>query len=71
MAELNRIEVGFVGEQVITLKLEDESLTELRKRLPSGGWLTVASEDGEIDLDLDKVVFLRVTAGGHSIGFGG
>jgi hypothetical protein len=67
---LNRIEVGFIGNQVITLKLEDKQLTELRKKLSSGGWLTVETEDGEVDIDLDKVAFLRVAAGDHSVGFG-
>lgn len=68
--ELNRIEVGFIGNQVITLKLEEKQLTGLRKKLSSGGWLTVETEDGEVDIDLDKVAFLRVAAGDHSVGFG-
>lgn len=68
--ELNRIEVGFIGNQVITLKLEDKELGGLRKKLSSGGWLTVATEDGEVDIDLDKVAFLRVASGDHSVGFG-
>ena len=70
MSELNKVEVGFVGQQVISLRLGDDELTELRKKLADGGWLTVSTEDGEVDVDLGKVAFLRVTSGSHSVGFG-
>jgi len=70
MAETKRIEVGFVGQQVITLKLDEGALSDLRKKLSDGGWLTVDTEDGEVDVDLGKVAFVRVAAGDHSVGFG-
>jgi hypothetical protein len=69
-SELNRIEVGFIGNQVITLKLEEKQLAGLRKKLSSGGWVTVETEDGEVDLDLDKVAFLRIASSEHAVGFG-
>lgn len=67
---MSKVEVGFVGHQVITLKLDDKALKELRKKLADGGWHTVESEDDEVDLDLSKVAFVRVATGGHSVGFG-
>lgn len=70
MAEVKRIEVGFVGQQVITLKLDEGALSALRKKLSDGGWLTVETEDGEVDVDVGKVAFVRVAAGDHSVGFG-
>jgi hypothetical protein len=70
MNETNRIEVGFIGNQVISLKLDDESLTGLRNGLSDGGWMTVATEEGEVDIDLAKVAFLRIASGAHSVGFG-
>ena len=69
-SDINRIEVGFMGNQVITLRLDANQLTELRKQLKDGGWATVATEDGEVDIDLAKVAFVRVSAGSHSVGFG-
>jgi hypothetical protein len=69
MAELKRIEVGFIGNQVITLKLEDGQLKDLRKGLADGGWRTVTTEDGEVDIDLGKVAFVRVAGSGHGVGF--
>lgn len=71
MAETNRVEVGFIGQQVITLKIANDELTKLRKKLSEGGWLTVPTEDGEVDIDLTKVAFLRVASGAHSVGFSG
>lgn len=71
MAHMNRIEVGFVGHQVITLKLDDKPLEKLRKELSDGGWFTVETDDGEVDIDLSKVAFVRVASGSHSVGFGG
>lgn len=68
--EPSRIEVGFIGNQVITLKLDDGQLESLRRQLASGGWLTVRTDDGEVDIDLDKVAFLRVATSGQGVGFG-
>ena len=70
MAEIKRIEVGFVGQQVITLKLDERQLGELRKKLSDGGWQTVKTDEGEVDIDLGKVAFVRVAAGHGAVGFG-
>lgn len=69
-SEWNRIEVGFIGSQVISLKLDSKQLGALRKQLSGGGWTTVDTDDGEVDIDLDKVAFLRVASGGQGVGFG-
>ncbi len=70
MAAVSKIEVGFVGHQVITLKLPTSEVEDLRKKLGDGGWVTVASDDGEVDLDLGKVAFVRIASSEHSVGFG-
>lgn len=70
MSATNRIEVGFTGNQVISLKLDDKQLSELRKKLSSGGWHTIGTDEGEVEVDLAKVAFVKVAAGGHSVGFG-
>jgi hypothetical protein len=70
MAEMKRIEVGFVGHQVITLKLDGNQLADLRKGLSQGGWQTVVTDDGEVDIDLGKVAFVRIAGGHGSVGFG-
>jgi len=69
MADTKRIEVGFVGQQVITLKVDADQLKDLRNGLENGGWRTVTTDEGEVDIDLGKVAFLRVAAGHGSVGF--
>lgn len=69
MAEKNQVEVGFVGYQVISLRIDDGSLKDLRKQLNDGGWTTIVTDDGEVDLDLNKVAFIKVAAKSSSVGF--
>jgi hypothetical protein len=74
-----RIEIGFSGGQVMATRLTDEQLEELRKALAStdklsseaAGWYQLTSEDGNADLDLRQVVFVKVAGPPHSIGFSG
>jgi hypothetical protein len=70
MADTKRIEIGFVGQQVITLKVDSDQLETLRGGLDDGGWQTVTTDEGEVDVDLGKVAFVRVAAGHGSVGFG-
>jgi hypothetical protein len=68
MAE--RVEIGFAGGQVVATRLSENALEDLRKALRrSDGWEDVETEDGRLYLDLARVVFLRVSAGEHRVGF--
>jgi len=69
MAEAQRVEIGFEGGQVISARLVDEELKELRKKLEKGGWHDLQTEDGVISLYLGKVAFLRIESGEHRVGF--
>jgi hypothetical protein len=71
MAEVQRVEIGFEGGQVISTRLADEDLKDLRKRLEQGGWHDLHTEDGTVALYLGKVAFVRVESGEHRVGFGG
>jgi len=69
MAELQRIEIGFEGGQVISARLGADDLKDLRKQLEKGGWHDLQTEDGAISLYLGKVSFVRVESGEHRVGF--
>jgi hypothetical protein len=72
MADQKRVEVGFSGGQAIALRLSDDSYERLRRALAEGGrWFEVDSADGPISLDLSSVVFLRLDAAEHRVGFSG
>jgi hypothetical protein len=64
-----RIEIGFSGGQVVSVRLSVDQLAALRQALGGEGWHEVATEDGDVVLDLGEVVFVRGEAGDHRVGF--
>jgi hypothetical protein len=67
-----RVEIGFSGGQVVSLRISDEKLSDLRKALDKAdGWSDLETEDGTVALDLREVVFVRGAPGEHRIGFSG
>jgi hypothetical protein len=70
MADAQRVEIGFEGGQVISLRLAEQDVQNLRAQLEQGGWYDLPTEDGTIALYLGKVQFLRVESGEHRVGFG-
>jgi hypothetical protein len=70
MADAQRVEIGFEGGQVISLRLAEQDVQNLREQLEQGGWYDLPTEDGTIALYLGKVQFLRVESGEHRVGFG-
>jgi hypothetical protein len=67
-----RVEIGFSGGQVVSLRISDEKLRDLRKALDKAeGWSDLETEDGAVALDLREVVFVRGAPGEHRIGFSG
>lgn len=69
MAEAQRVEIGFEGGQVVSVRLGDDELKDLRKQLDKGGWYDVKTEDGILAVYLGKVSFLRIDSGEHRVGF--
>ena len=69
MAAAQRVEIGFEGGQVVSVRLGDDALKDLRKQLEKGGWYDVKTEEGVLSVYLGKVAFLRIDAGEHRVGF--
>lgn len=70
MADVRKVEIGFDGGQVLPLRLATDALTELREALGGGGgWHRLETDDAEIDISLEKVVFIRTAGDAHKIGF--
>jgi hypothetical protein len=70
MADAQRVEIGFEGGQVISVRLTEADLKDLRSQLEKGGWHDLHTEDGVVALYLGKVAFLRIESGEHRVGFG-
>jgi len=69
MAEAQRVEIGFEGGQVVSARLREDALAELRSRLEGGGWYDLQTEDGTLAIYLGKVAFMRIEASEHQVGF--
>jgi hypothetical protein len=71
-AEQVRVEIGFGIGQVLSVKLAQDELAQLRKAVATGsGWHDLKTQEGTVALNVATVVFLRVDDATHSIGFGG
>ena len=70
MAEAQRVEIGFEDGQVVSVRLTEEELKDLRKAVEKGGWHDVHTEDGVLAIYLGKVAFLRIDSGEGRVGFG-
>ncbi len=70
--EQTKVEIGFGIGQVLSVRLGEEELAELRKSVESGqGWHDLKTQEGSIALNLATVVFIRVADPARGIGFSG
>jgi hypothetical protein len=69
MADAQRVEIGFEGGQVVSVRMTDETLKDLRRQVEKGGWYDLETADGVLAVYLGKVAFLRIDTGGQSVGF--
>jgi hypothetical protein len=70
--EQTKVEIGFGIGQVLSVKLSQSELTDLRKAVEAGkGWFDMRTQEGTVSLNLATVVFIRVDDAAHSIGFAG
>lgn len=69
MSDGLRVEIGFESGQVVSVRLSDEALKDLRKRVEKGGWYDVKTEDGVLAVYLGKIAFIRIDSGEHRVGF--
>ena len=70
--EVRRVEVGFSGGQAILMRVDDKSYEQLRRAVQDGKrWYEVDTADGMVALDLGQVVFMKLEAPEHRVGFSG
>jgi hypothetical protein len=66
-----KVNIGFAGGPVLSARVTPSNLETLREALAGGGWHELHADDGTIDLDLSKVVYVLVDTDAHRVGFGG
>ena len=60
MADAQRVEIGFEGGQVISVRLANDDLKDLRKQLEKGGWHDLYTEDGVVAVYTGRDVASKV-----------
>jgi hypothetical protein len=65
-----RVDIGFVGGQILSVRVQEDSLNRLRKALDrDSGWHDLEAEDGQVAIDLGKIAYVRLDSGEHKVGF--
>jgi hypothetical protein len=68
-----RVDIGFSGGQVLSVRMQEPAYEELRKALSgagdSAGWHELKTEDSELSLHLAQVVYVRLDTEKHRVGF--
>jgi hypothetical protein len=65
-----KVSIGFVGGQVLPLRVTAEALDGLHAALPARAWHELALEDGVVRLDTAQVAYVRVDSDEPRVGFG-
>jgi hypothetical protein len=65
-----RVSIGLDSAPPLAVRLTEAQLQTLRESLSAGGWTDFEGEDARVQLNLDKVVFVRVEKDEQKIGFG-
>jgi hypothetical protein len=66
-----RVDVGFAGGQVLSVRMQESVYGELRTEIErkGHGWYTLRTEDSEVAVDLEQVVYVRLETERHRVGF--
>jgi hypothetical protein len=68
-----RVDIGFSGGQVMSVRLQDSVYADLRKALEARGdgarWHELQTEDSELTVDLGEVVYVRLDTEKSKVGF--
>ncbi len=65
-----KVDIGFVGGQVLALRLDKAVFDDLRKAVEGDRrFYDLDAGDSNVTLDLSQVVYLRVETEDHRVGF--
>lgn len=67
-----KVDIGFYGTQVLSVRMAQEAYEGLRDALASAegrSWKQVETDEAVFSIDLDKVVYLRLESDRERIGF--
>jgi len=70
-ARPGRVDLGFSGGQVLSLRIQEDVFASLRDALEGRGdrWHRLTTEDSEVIVDLSQVVYVRRETEREHVGF--
>jgi hypothetical protein len=71
-ADVKRVDIGFQGGQVLSVRVAADSHDALRKALGderSERWFELTTADSDISIDLSQVVYVRLDTEEQRVGF--
>jgi hypothetical protein len=70
MSDFIRLDIGFEGGQVLSVRVTEDEFSGLHKALDKGeGWHELKTQDSDVTLDLDEIVYVRLDTEEHRVGF--
>jgi hypothetical protein len=67
---VQRISIGFHASPPVNLRVSTAELVKLQGAIGTSGWHDVSAEDGDVKLNLDHVLWLKVDKDEQRVGFG-
>jgi hypothetical protein len=70
--EVRKVDIGFEGGQVLSVRVADSDYGSLQKALgdeKAARWFELRTTDSEVAVDLSRVVYVRLDADVHRVGF--
>jgi hypothetical protein len=67
-----RVDIGFQGGQVLSVRVRQQAYDALSKALTKGSsdrWHELETEDSNVALDLSQIVYVRVDTEHQKVGF--
>jgi hypothetical protein len=66
-----RVDIGFSGGQVLSLRMHESAYAALGEQVRSGGqtWHEVEAEDSNVSVNLGQVVYIRLDTEHQKVGF--
>jgi hypothetical protein len=68
---IKRVDIGFSGGQVLSLRMSEEAYGTLGNEVRSGsqGWHQLEAEDSLLTVNLGQVVYVRLDTEQQKVGF--
>jgi hypothetical protein len=65
-----RISIGFHASPPVNLRVSEDELAKLQAAVGGEGWHEISADDGDVKLNLQHVLWLKVDKEEQRVGFG-